>query len=194
MPPPKPPRPDRVTGPVWGLDLGQRTGWAVSRPGEKPKSGTWVLKGPRDPQSRAFGEIMRVLQDAWKVERPELVVAEAPLTLAAFIKLRNSEDNVQMHFGLRGVIQGMCDRWNVEFIASHNATCRLHFIGAGRMGERQLTKNAVVRRCQVLGLVPTTCFDEDRCDALAVQDWAAYTHGQRCASIKELHLFGERPK
>lgn len=40
----------RIGGPIFALDLGQRAGFAVGRPGETPRSGTVVLKDKR-PQS-----------------------------------------------------------------------------------------------------------------------------------------------
>lgn len=55
-------------------------------------------------------------------------------------------------------------------------------------------KASVVARCHLMTLIPSDCFDEDRCDAIAVQDWAANTFGQRAASIKELYFVGERPR
>lgn len=181
--------PERITGPVWGFDLGRRTGWAKGLPGAPPVSGVWELKGDR---SEAFGAFMGHLQAAWKDERPALVSAEAALTLAAFMKVsKGNQDVVQVHYGLHAILVGMCSRWNIPFISGHNATYRLHFIGRGRLGERHLTKAAVVNRCHLIGVVPKTCFDEDRCDACAVQDWAAFTYGQRSASVKELFLTGE---
>ncbi len=184
-----PPPIERVTGPVWGFDLGRRTGWAHGRPGEAVRSGVWELKGERDD---AFAAFMGHLQAAWKDERPALVAAEAPLTLAAFMHVnKGNEDTVQVHYGLHAILRGMCRRWSIQFVAGHNATYRKHFLGVGRLGERALTKAAVVNRCHLLGIVPKDCFDEDRCDSAAVHDWACATYGQRSASIQELYLTGE---
>ena len=184
----RPPR-ERVTGPIWGLDLGRLTGWAHGPPGEIPTSGTWKLKESSAPQDEAFATLIDNTQGAWKEKKPAMVAVEAPLTLAAMFKKNNSEDGVLMAFGLRAIIRGMCWRWNIKFVEVNNATSRKHFIGVGRVGERQLTKDAVVRRAQLLKLVPADCDDEDRCDALCIHDWAAATYGQRAASINELHLF-----
>ena len=186
------PPPDRITGDVWGLDLGRRTGWAFGKPGEVPQSGTWEFDGDLGD---ACGGLLRNLQTAWKSSYPELVVAEAPLTLAAFLKLHSSEANVQMHFGMHAIVRGLVSMWpRARFVPANNATVRKHFMGVGRMGTRELTKAAVIHRCQILGLVPRTQFDEDRCDAIAVQDWAAFTFGQRAASISQLVLTGEQPR
>ena len=188
--PRKPPRQiERVTGPVWGFDLGRRTGFSHGLPGAPPVSGVWELKGTLGEMGATF---MERIQTAWKEVRPALVAAEDTLTLAALMKLsRGNENVVKVHYGLSMILASMCDRWSVPFIPGHNATYRLHFIGRGRLGERHLTKAAVVNRCHLIGIMPKDCFDEDRADSLAVQDWACATYGQRSASIQELYLTGE---
>lgn len=139
-----------------------------------------------------MGNLMAWLQREWKDHRPELVVREAPFPLEAFKRTRNSQEGVEMAYGLHGVLEGICDRYGVRLEKVYAATVRKHFIGRAHAKGRDRTKDMVVNRCWVLGLMPREVYDTDRADALAVFDWAAATYGQRAAD--KLYLFGEKAK
>lgn len=182
---------ERIGGPIFALDLGQRAGFAVGRPGETPRSGAVVLKDKLEPRRIALGNFIEFLQSQFAAERPELVVKEAPLTLEAFRRIHSNEENVRMHHGLHAIVEAMCVRFGIELEEAAPATIRKHFIGAANMGERSATKRAVVQRCHMLGLMPRAVLDEDRADALAVHDWACAVYGRRSFRQHELHMFGE---
>lgn len=181
----------RIGGPIFALDLGQRAGFAVGRPGETPRSGSVVLKEKLEPRRVALGNFIAFLQTSFSAERPELVVKEAPLTLEAFRRIHSSEDNVRMHHSLHGVLEGMCNRFGIDLEEAAPATIRKHFIGSANMGERSATKRAVLQRCHLLRLLPRDNCDEDRADALAAWDWACAVFGRRSFRQDELHMFGE---
>lgn len=182
-----------VEGPIFSLDIGQRCGFATAVAGAVPRSGAVLLKKPDQSRSIAFGNIIAWLCEEWEAERPGLVAKEAPLALQAFSKLGNAEATVRMTFGFHGLVEGLCQRFGIRCVEEHNQTIRKHFLGVARLGDRKATKNAVIKRCHLLKLMPSDCRDEDRADAISVHDWASANYGRRSVSIGKLFLFGEEP-
>lgn len=180
-----------VTGPIYALDLATHCGFAVGAPGERPRSGTVVLKQRGGCRGNALGNLIAWLNDEWRSAPPALIVKEAPLPLQAFADRGNSEDAVMMTYGLHGIVEAMAARFALPVRQAHAATIRKHFIGKGRLGSRDETKRAVVARCHLMGLMPRDCRDDNRADALATWDWAAATFGRRAASTEQLYLIGE---
>jgi hypothetical protein len=183
-----------LAGPILALDLANKTGFAIGEPFSVPRSGMVTLKRSDEARARAMGNLIAWLQEQWKGAKPALVVREAPFPLEAFRKRHNSQAAAELAYGLHGVLEGMCDRFNVRLESVHPATARKHFIGRANAGERSTTKATVVARCHVLRLMPKDCFDDNRADALAVWDWACATFGQRSGQVSALYLFGERPR
>jgi len=181
-----------VTGPIFALDLGQRAGFAVGAPGRAPRSGAVILKDKKEPRRVACGNLIAFLQAEWSTSCPSLVVTVSPMTLGAFFDMHSSEANVRLQYGLQAIVEGMCERFGLPLEEINEATVRKHFIGKGRMGDRESTKLAVVSRCQVLGLMRRGSEDNDRADAIAVHDWACATFGRRAISTSKLVFFGER--
>jgi hypothetical protein len=179
-------------GIIFALDLGQRCGIAVGPAGATPRSFAVLLKRKDEDRSVALGNLIALLNDEWRSEQPRLVVKEAPLPLQAFADRGNSEAGVLMAYGLHGIVEAMCHRFGLALAQAHPSTIRRHFIGIGRMGSRGETKGAVVRRCQMLKLVPPDCCDEDRCDAVATHDWASANYGRSSISMKDLVLFEQK--
>jgi Holliday junction resolvasome RuvABC endonuclease subunit len=175
-----------AAGTIFALDLASRTGYALGAPGERPRSGCVVLKKSDDPPAVAFGNLIFWLNEQCSIERPELVVTEAPFSLQAFKAHSNAEATVRMTYGLHGVVAGMCNRFGLPLQEFHPATIRKHFIGKGRMGSRAESKAAVIQRCHLLGYMPKECRDDNRADALATWDYAGAIRPAK------LFLFGER--
>ena len=171
---------------VFALDLAARTGYAVGRADNPPpRSGAVQLKKPGESPSVAFGNLIAWLAECWGDEKPDIVVKEAPLQLQGFKNSFNAQATVRMTHGLHAIVEGMGRRFGVKVYEVHDATIRKHFIGKGRMGSREETKRAVIKRAQVLGYMPRGLNDSDRADACAVWDYGT-------ASIpKKLFLFGE---
>lgn len=180
-----------MRGPILALDIATRCGFALGFAGAVPRSGTVVLKRPDEPREVAFSNLIFWLNDTLgRQPRPALIVKEAPFHLGAFAKRGNSEAAVLLTYGLHAVVEGVAHRWGVPVEDVSDQTVRKHFIGKSRMGDRKQTKDAVVQRCRVLGLIPKDCKDDNRADACAIHDWAAATLAGR--TPRELHLFGER--
>lgn len=179
-----------TAGLILSLDLATHTGFALGCPGDVPVSGAVALKRPNEDRSVAFGNLVAWLHERFTVDPPALVVKEQPLALQAFAKLGNSEALVRLTYGLHAVTEALCQRFGIRCEEVSDATVRRHFIGKGRLGSRTETKGAVIQRCRLLNLVPADCQDDNRCDALAVHDWACAHLARRAPA--ELHLFNER--
>jgi hypothetical protein len=173
-------------GTIFALDLAARTGFATGRAGERPRSGTVILKDPKEPRAVALGNLIDWLNERWSIEKPALVIKEAPFSLQAFKDHANAEATVLMTYGLHGIVEAMACRFGIECRDAHAATIRKHFLGVGRMGSRVEMKRAVIQRCHVLGYMPRDSHDDNRADALATWDYAAATVPSK------LYLFGER--
>lgn len=180
-----------IMGPIFALDLGQRSGFAVGSPGDRPRSGAVMLKQKSQARRVACGNLIIFLQQQWSTVMPSLMVTVSPMTLGAFFDMHSSESNVRMQYGLQAIVEAMCDRYGLPLEEISESTVRKHFIGKARTGDRDTTKAAVVERCIVLGLLPLGSTDNDRADALALHDWACATFGRRSASMNVLHFFGE---
>src|SRR5690606_10064657 len=96
----------------------------------------------------------------------------------------NAAHTVRLTFGLHGVVDGVAERFDLDCREVHDATARKHFIGKGRMGDREATKRAVLTRCHQLGWLARDCRDEDRADALCVWDWACAHVARRPGAIQ----------
>ena len=177
---------------IVALDLGTRMGFACGKAGHGeayPRSGAVILKSPKEPRGRAFGNLIDWLNKFIPAERPTLLVKEAPLPLQAFKNLGNAAATVTFTGGLHAIVEGMCDRYGIACQDVADSTVRKHFIGRARMGTRALTKQAVVQRAKALKLIPADCTDDNRADAVALFDYAAHTFAR--ASGGELVLFGD---
>lgn len=174
---------------IFALDLGIRAGFASGVANQtRPDSGTVVLKRPNEHRSVAFSNLICFLNEKWSKDRPSLVVKETMLPLQAFRNLENAQHTVQMTSGLHAITEAMCVRFGIDFKDVADSTIRKHFIGRAKCGTRADTKAAVVRRCQLLALMPRECGDDNRADAIATWSWAVAVHSGRAAA---LHLFGE---
>jgi hypothetical protein len=169
---------------IFALDLGIRTGYAVGP--SCPRSGAVILKKPNEAPAVAFGNLINWLAEEWGLQRPDIVVKEAPLQLRAFRNLDSAQATVRLTLGLHGIVEGVAARFGIKCAEVHDATIRKHFIGRGNMGSRAETKRAVVQRAQVLGYMPRNCDDDDRADAIALWDYAA------ARPPEKLFLFGEQ--
>lgn len=177
---------------IWAFDVGSRCGWASGEAGGTVTSGAWVLKSRADHPSIAGSNLLHTLNDLWGARKPSLVVKEAPLALQAFAKLGNAAHTVAVTLGLHAIIEAMCVRFGVPFENVHNATIRKHFTGRSNWGNRDATKRAIINRAKLLKYVPADCTDDDRCDALAVWDYATAAFKERRGGA--LYLFGEEAR
>jgi hypothetical protein len=176
-----------------GLDLGVSTGFAFGPAGAKPRAGFVILKRRGENQDIAFSNLIAWLYDEWTPRdgtrrAPHVLACEKPMTLGAFSRVRSSEDNVLMHFGLRAIVLGMCRRFGVEAVPVGRSTVMKHFVGNGGLN-REDGKVACLARCRQLKLMRADQYSEDTADAVAVWDWLVSTRGGRMGALNELVLF-----
>jgi hypothetical protein len=181
----------KVTGPIYSIDLGQRAGFAVGAPGQVPRSGAVILKGKDDPRRTAHGNLIAFLDEQWSGAPPAMVVVVPPPTIQAHVRMHHNESAPRLQYGLHAIVEGMCDRFGLALVEIHEDTVRKHFIGKGRLGDRESTKLAVISRCHLLRLMPADCMDDNRADALALHDWACASYGRSAVSTNELHFFDQ---
>lgn len=177
---------------VFALDLGQRTGFAVGRVGDVPRSGAVLLKAKSEHRSIALGNLIAWLDIEWRATLPDLVVVEAPMPLQAFGDRGNAEATVHMALKLHGIVEAMSSRFGVRMEQGHAATIRKYFVGKGRAGNRADTKRATIDRCRLLKLIPPDCDDDDRADAIGTFEWGCATFMGKIPEA--LHLFGEKKR
>lgn len=178
-------------GLIFALDIATHTGFAVGLPGQMPRSGVVTLKKRGEPHSEAFFNMMRFLEAQWRRERPVLVAKEAHLRLQAYQMFGNSEARIELDFGLHAIVEAMARSFGIPCEQAEAVTIRKHFLGKARMGSREETKMAVVKRCHLLGLMPKDRFDDNRADACATWDWACAKYMRKSVTGKTLYLWGE---
>lgn len=172
---------------VLSLDLATRTGWAIGKAGEPPKSGGLRLKKPDESAERAAVNLGYFLRNilVMKIGKPDLVAYEAPLDPAAVysgranagVRPQNSA-SISMPWMLVGVVELMCDFYAVETLKVNRQSCLKLFTGRSRWGSRPEAKKQVLERAKLLGLIPADCKDDDRADAVAVHHFASVTRAR----------------
>ena len=181
-----------IVGPIFAIDLGVRTGFAVGAPGTaRPDSGAVILKRKDEPARTAAGNLIAFLHERFSARCPSMFVMASPPTIPWHAAAHSREETAWMQYGLPMICLGMCDRFGIPSGTIAESTVRKHFIGVGRTGNREATKLTVISRCVVLGLLPRGSDDDDQADSIALWDWACSTYGRRSVSTSSLHLFGE---
>lgn len=175
---------------IWSFDPGVNLGFAVGRAGGTPLSRTVRLANKKPGQ--AFAALAEFFQQEAKLERPDVIVKEAPLTPAAMAQIGMSGDSINLTLGFHAILVLMAYRWNVPMHSETNQTIRKHFIGVGKVGDREATNRAVVSRCWQLGYVPRDVVDWDRCNALAGWDWASAHLARVPPAMLSLYAEGQK--
>lgn len=171
---------------LWSFDMGVNMGVAMGdarSSNEPPLSRAVKFKG------HAGHGLMKFLQGEFKREKPALVFKESPLTPAAMAQIGMSTQAVKVTLGLHYVLESFCAWYAVPWKEETNQTVRKHFIGVGKLGNREATNRAVVSRAQVLGYMPRDVFNWDQANACAGWDYAK-AHYARLPP-ETLHFFGE---
>ena len=173
---------------VIGLDLGRLMGFAAGVPGEVPESCTVELSKPGIGRVVQSSNLLAFMGKTLRETKPDLVVKEAPFRLAAFKDHGVGEDVVRSAYSLHGIVEAICHRHGIPCEDVAVATYTKHFTGTSKHGGRAKRKAAIIARCAQLRYVPPHCKDDNRCDALAVWDWASATLAKKPGAFA---LFGE---
>ncbi len=181
---------------VLAIDAATRCGFAIGEAGKAPRSWSEVLKDRDDEPQRAFKKLGIHLRDLFMVEKPNLVVVEAPIDMGAMIEIDptaprgfRAKSNPKTAFLLTGLVGGVftiCGPYGIKCRKARVQTVRAHFLGRGRHTN---PKRAVLERCWQIGYLPRDCRDDNRADAVALHIWAS-DHLCKPAT-RELHLMQE---
>lgn len=182
---------------ILALDLASTTGYAIGPAGGLPTSSAERLKKPSEPHARAIANLIRLLEKMFR-QRPDAVVKEEMMDIGAMLKRNNSRSNIELQCGLHLATEAMCILHEIPCHSEGTQTIRKHFLGRARFSDgltdkgkvlssREVAKNAVVQRCQLLGYMQRSETDDNQGDACATWDWGCATLARR--SPKLLTLF-----
>lgn len=188
---------------ILALDIGLTFGFSNGVAGEIPPRSGSIIVGKRggDPHEAAarFGAELRKQFFVFRNERPEMIVAEAPLHPSASYGGDALVSQLLMH----GALDDTAGAYAVPIRRVAIQSVRKHFLGTAsvtprtkgrtrtakeREAARKAIKAAVLSRAHLLGYFPRSIDDTDRADACAVFDYAA-AHIARVAP-RELAMFG----
>ena len=162
---------------ILALDLSKKgTGVAIGDASEPPRSFVASFSGAT--RGHVGASFAKWLRDLLIVEKPDLVVFEAPLMRAA---AKGSADSMRLLIGLSFQTEVMCAIREVPVAQAHVATWRKHFLGHGYPND---PKQAALNMCAMLGW--ETGGSHDRADACGVWASAHFTHGDRRAIQRAL--------
>lgn len=158
---------------IMALDLATVTGYAVGRAGDVPRSGSVRLRALDQERGVAPFNLGCFLRDRFVIDKPDLLAVEDMLDPQAQRSAAAVIDQIMLH----GVVEFMARVNRVALRKVHRATLLKHFTGSGKPRPRAVGKRDVIQAARAYGLVPPDCRDEDRCDAVAVWDWACANVG-----------------
>lgn len=167
------------------LDPGRRMGTALGVAGEVPRSGFVELRQKDEHRAIGHGNLMAYLQGVWRHRLPDLVVYEAPLSVAAWHQSNKkrqfptSPEGVESGFELCSIITGMCVRYGIRFEPVRRQSVLKFMTGTSQHGGREAGKKAVIAACIRMRLVEYGCKDEDRCDAVANYVYASHQFARK---------------
>lgn len=160
---------------ILALDLATNAGFAMGNSGDKPTSWSKRLKSPEDDPERAFKKLGIELRDIFALDKPDLVIVEAPMSMGGMVrkddesergfKFTSNPNTIYMLTGLVGVVFGICGPYGIQARKANVQQVRKNFLGMARPPE---PKRAVLDRCYQLGWLPRDCRDDNRADSLAL--------------------------
>lgn len=178
---------------ILAVDAATRCGFAIGPAGAAPKSWSERLRSGDDEPERAFKRMGIILRDLFALDRPDLVVIEAPMSMGGMVeadensprgfKFKSNPETIYMLTGLVAVVFGICGPYGVRARKVNVQTVRKHFLGVARPED---PKRAVLTQCHRLGWMPKDCRDDNRADACALH---CYASDAWCKpATRELHL------
>jgi hypothetical protein len=180
---------------VLAIDAATNSGFAIGSAGVAPRSWSQRLKGSGDDPERAFRKMGIVLRDLFSVEKPDLVVVEAPMSMGGMVeadessprgfKFKSNPETIYMLTGLVAVVFGICGPYGISCRKANVQAVRKHVVGKARPND---PKRAVLERLWQIGYLPRDVKDDNRGDAVALHIWAS---DALCKpATRELHMFG----
>ncbi len=159
------------------LDISKAgTGVAIGEATEPPRS--FVVSFSGATRGHVGASYAKWLRDLLIVEKPALVVYEAPLLRAA---AKGSAEAMRLLIGLAFQTEVICAIRGITSQECHVASWRKCFLGHGYPHD---PKQAAINMCGLLGW--DTGGSHDRADAIGCWVWGHYTHGDRRAIMRAL--------
>lgn len=114
-----------MPGVVLTLDLARKLGWAAGIPGERPHYGTVELRG--QSHGAVYAALVDWLEDAIRLHKPSLIVAEAPLQGGS----HSGQQAAMLAFGMSAHTELVAHDHAIRFLTEHVQTTRKAVIGRG---------------------------------------------------------------
>ncbi len=162
---------------ILALDISKvGTGCAIGSADEPPRSFVAAFNGAT--RGHVGAQYAKWLRDLLIVEKPDLVVYEAPLMRAA---AKGSAEAMRLLIGLAFQTEVICAIRGISAHQCHVASWRKVFLGHGYPHD---PKKAALNMCAAMGW--DTGGSHDRADAIGCWVWGHYTHGDRQAMQRAL--------
>lgn len=148
---------------VLALDLARTAGFAIGRPGGRPRSGTIQFASDGSSHEAAFHAAALWAEKIIVAYQPTTIVWEAPLA-SSFVRGRTNADTTSLLFGFPAVIGATAFRLGFyDLRKATPAEVRVHFIGSNMKSKD--AERETKARCRVLGW---PFKDDNEADALAL--------------------------
>lgn len=172
---------------ILALDAATRTGFCCGRAGEKPRADFVRLRRPGEEIEAAYRNTCCFLRDLFVLERPDLIIIEAPLAPVA----QRSHEAAILGLSVYACVVGIAGVYGIRVEKAHAQTVSKHFTGKARWspaeGGRDAKKKATVERAQALGLLPPHSTDADMADAIALWCFASERYAR--TAVGNFNLF-----
>ena len=155
---------------IIALDIATRTGWALGRPSQAPRSGSQRFGQFHSDPHEIFGAALKWFSEFLQQQepRPDTLIVEQMLPPLA-MKGQTSRAVRDRLAGLHGVMLGVAQLRGVGEIAQASVgDVRSHFIG-DRMCRREQAKREVMLQCETQGWPAQ---DHNAADACALWSYA----------------------
>jgi hypothetical protein len=182
---------------ILALDLATVTGFAIGRADGSPRLGTWRLGASGATRGERGLKLLRELNDLFKIERPDRIVYEAPMTPRVMVDIGTKPEHAILLLGLCMVVETVATSRGIYQVGPANVQdAREHFCGkrtfaAGydplrkrKIPSRDMAKAAVIAQCRVMGW---NVDGDDQADAACLWSYeAARVKPSRAAGVTPL--------
>ncbi len=162
---PDPPPAMRAAGrPILALDLGTKTGWALSQPGGPVASGTVSFK-----PSRYDGGGMRYVRFRAWLDQINQTTGSIQTIHYEEVRRHAGTDAAHIYGGFLACLSAWCEEHGTAYQGVPVGTIKRHIAGKGNAG-----KEMVMTAVRARGYAPG---DDNEADAIAILLWAIETEG-----------------
>lgn len=166
---------------VLALDLATTLGWALERPGRAPIMGSVDLRSTSQHPGAKFCTFADWFGPMLQVNRPWLVIYEAPWMTSG----NRSAATMEFLVSIASVTAMICCRWDTRVVKAASSSARKFFLGNGRP---ENPKEAVMAECRRRGWNPV---DHNAGDSACLLAYAVdlYRPGMKLPAIEPSESF-----